>query len=85
MKFSNGCWLQKESCSCFSPQEVYFTTIEETKVTILAPTIHITQRGDTLSGSYRTGSISTYRVYHRSYQRQVIFESYNEKSTPSAV
>ena len=48
MKFSNGCWLQKESCSCFSPQEVYFTTIEETKVTILAPTIHITQRGDTL-------------------------------------
>ena len=29
MKFSNGCWLQKEGCSCFAPQEVYFTTIEE--------------------------------------------------------
>lgn len=48
MKFSNGCWLQKESCSCFAPQEAYFTTIEECKVTITAPTIHITQRGDTL-------------------------------------
>ena len=48
MKFSNGCWLQKESCSCFAPQEVYFTAIEETKVTLLAPTIHIAQRGDTL-------------------------------------
>lgn len=48
MKFSNGCWLQKESCSCFAPQEAYFTTIEECKVTITAPTIHITQRGDIL-------------------------------------
>lgn len=48
MKFSNGCWLQKESCSCFAPQEAYFTTIEECRVTIIAPTIHITQRGDTL-------------------------------------
>lgn len=48
MKFSNGCWLQKEGCSCFAPQEVYFTKIEERKVTLLAPTIHIITRGDTL-------------------------------------
>lgn len=48
MKFSNGCWLQKEGCGCFAPQEVYFTKIEDTKVTLCAPTIHITQRGDTL-------------------------------------
>lgn len=48
MKFSNGCWLQKEDCGCFAPQEVYFTRIEEKKVTLCAPTIHITQRGDTL-------------------------------------
>ncbi len=48
MKFSNGCWLQKEGCGCFAPQEVYFTRIEEKKVTLCAPTIHITQRGDTL-------------------------------------
>ncbi len=48
MKFSNGCWLQKEGCGCFAPQEVYFTRIEDKKVTLCAPTIHITQRGDTL-------------------------------------
>lgn len=48
MKFSNGCWLQKEGYSCFAPQEVYFTKIEERKVTLLAPTIHIVTRGDTL-------------------------------------
>ncbi len=71
MKFSNGCWLQKEGCSCFSPQEVYFTTIEETKVTLLAPTIHITQRGDVLGGVNLTLEITSpapdifrVRTYH---------------------
>ena len=48
MKFSNGCWLEKEGCSCFSPQEVYFTKIEKNKVTLCAPTIRIITRGDTL-------------------------------------
>ena len=37
MKFSNGCWLQKEGCSCFAPAEAYFTKIEEKKVTITCP------------------------------------------------
>lgn len=50
MIFGNGCWLQKEGCSCFSPQEIYFTKIEETKVTLCLPTIHIVRRGDTLGG-----------------------------------
>lgn len=50
MKFSNGCWLQKENCACFSPQEAYFTKIEDHKVTICAPTAHIATRGDTLGG-----------------------------------
>ena len=48
MKFSNGCWLQVEGCECFSPQEVYYTTVEERKVTLCAPTINIVTRGDTL-------------------------------------
>lgn len=71
MKFSNGCWLQKEGCSCFSPQEVYFTTIEDTKVTLLAPTLHITQRGDVLGGVNLTLEITSpapdifrVRTYH---------------------
>ena len=42
MKFSNGCWLQKERCECFSPAEVYFSKIEKDQVTICAPTSKIT-------------------------------------------
>ncbi len=71
MKFSNGCWLQKEGCGCFAPQEVYFTTIEESKVILLAPTIHITQRGDVLGGINLTVEITSpapdifrVRTYH---------------------
>ncbi len=48
MKFSNGCWLQKEHCECFDPKQAYFTKIEPGKVTICAPTVFINHRGDTL-------------------------------------
>ena len=58
MKFNNGCWLQKEGCACFSPAEVYFTGIEENKVTICAPTHKIIARGDTLGGVNLTIEIS---------------------------
>lgn len=50
MKFSNGCWLQKQGTECFSPSEVYFTTVEEGKVTLCAPTSKIETRGSTLGG-----------------------------------
>ena len=50
MKFSNGCWLQKEGTSCFSPAQVYYSTFEGEKVTIPAPTSPIRHRGDTLGG-----------------------------------
>lgn len=50
MKFSNGCWLQKQGCECFSPAEVYFTRIEEGAVILTAPTSKIRSRGDTLGG-----------------------------------
>lgn len=58
MKFSNGCWLQKEGCECFSPAQVYFTKIAENEVTILAPTNRINHRGDTLGGINLTIKIS---------------------------
>ena len=58
MKFSNGCWLQKEGYACFSPMEVYFTKIEPNKVTLCAPTYHVTQRGDTLGNVNLTIQIS---------------------------
>ncbi len=50
MLFGNGCWLQKEGCGCFAPQEAYFVKKTEDCVTICAPTAKIEQRGDTLGG-----------------------------------
>lgn len=77
MKFSNGCWLQKEGCSCFAPAEAYFIKIEEKKVTICAPTAHIVTRGDTLGGINLTLEITSpapeilrVRTYH--YKGEVV-------------
>lgn len=50
MIFGNGCWLQKEGCGCFTPQEVYFEKVEETRVTLCLPTTRIMHRGATLGG-----------------------------------
>ena len=58
MKFSNGCWLQKENYACFSPAEVYFSKIEPEMVTICAPANKIVTRGDTLGGINLTIKIS---------------------------
>ena len=58
MKFSNGCWLQKEGCGCFSPKEVYFTHIGKNEVTLCAPTYHVVERGDTLGNINLTIKVS---------------------------
>lgn len=58
MKFSNGCWLQKEGCEVFSPAEVYFTKLEKDQVVLCAPTHKINHRGDTLGGVNLTIKIS---------------------------
>ena len=50
MKFSNGHWLQREGCACFSPAQVYFSRIDPDEVTICAPTYRVNHRGDTLGG-----------------------------------
>lgn len=59
MKFSNGCWLQKEGCECFSPQQVYYFKMEEKEVTICAPTTRIETRGNTLNGINLTLKITS--------------------------
>ena len=71
MRFSNGCWIQKEGCACFAPQEVYFTKVEDNKVTLCAPTYHVTGRGDTLGNVNLTLEITSpsnnilrIRTYH---------------------
>ena len=58
MKFSNGCWLQKEGIECFTPAEVYFSKITSDEVSICAPAHKINHRGDTLGGANLTIKIS---------------------------
>ena len=58
MKFSNGCWLQKEGTECFSPAQIYFTKVEDNLVTMCAPTHRINHRGDTLGGINLTIKVS---------------------------
>lgn len=59
MKFSNGCWLQKEGTECFAPVQAYFVKMEEGAVTICAPTSRINHKGDTLGGVNLTVRITT--------------------------
>ena len=61
MKFSTGCWLQKEGCGCFAPTEAYFVKVTDTAVTICAPTTQITNRGATLGGINLTVKITAPR------------------------
>lgn len=59
MKFSNGCWLQKEGTECFTPQQVYSSKIGNDTVTLCAPASRINHRGDTLGGVNLTIRISS--------------------------
>lgn len=73
MKFSNGCWLQKEGTACHSPAEVYFTRVEKDKVVLCAPTGRINHRGDTLGGINLTIEITapmpeTFRIHTTHYK-----------------
>jgi len=50
MKFSNGCWLNREGFETHSPAEVSRITPTETGFTLLTPCQNIRHRGDTLAG-----------------------------------
>lgn len=58
MKFSNGCWVQRQGVECFSPAEVYETRRNSNSITFCAPTHKIIHRGDTLGGPNLTIKIS---------------------------
>lgn len=71
MKFSNGNWLLKEGCECFSPSQVYFCDIGEREARLCMPAAKIRHRGDTLGGVTLTVRISApypevlrIRAYH---------------------
>lgn len=58
MKFSNGCWLQREGTECFSPAEIYESKRNQNSISFNAPTHKINHRGDTLGGPNITLIIS---------------------------
>ncbi|MCH5271704.1 MAG: alpha-xylosidase [Lachnospiraceae bacterium] len=94
MLFGNGCWLQKEGCGCFSPQEVYFEKVEENKVTLCLPTSRITTRGATLGGINLTMIITSpapevlrVQTYHHmgALKKSPEFELYQNEELPLSV
>lgn len=94
MIFGNGCWLQKEGCGCFTPQEVYFEKIEENKVTLCLPTSRIVNRGCTLGGINLTMIITSpapevlrVQTYHHmgAQKKGPEFELYQKEELPLTV
>ena len=94
MIFGNGCWLQKEGCSLFSPQEIYFEKVEETKVTLCLPTSRVYNRGCTLGGINLTMIITSpakevlrVRTYHHmgALQKAPEFELEQTEELPLTV
>ena len=94
MLFGNGCWLQKEGCACFTPQEVYFENTEATKVTLCLPTSRIVNRGCTLGGINLTMVITSpapdvlrVQTYHHLgvKKREPKFELYQKEEQPLTV
>ena len=94
MLFGNGCWLQKEGCACFTPQEVYFENTEATKVTLCLPTSRIVNRGCTLGGINLTMVITSpapdvlrVQTYHHlgAKKREPEFELYQKEEQPLTV
>ena len=94
MLFGNGCWLQKEGCACFTPQEVYFENTEATKVTLCLPTSRIVNRGCTLGGINLTLVLTSpapdvlrVQTYHHLgvKKREPEFELYQKEEQPLTV
>lgn len=59
MKFSNGCWTNKEGVTTYSPAEAYNVVTSNNSVKIYAPCSNIRHRGDTLGGPVITMKLSS--------------------------
>jgi len=90
MKFSDGCWLNKEGVTTYSPREVYSTKISEDSVTVYAPCNNINHRGDTLGGPVITMKLSSpitdvirVQLFHHKglINKGPEFEVYNDDAT----
>lgn len=54
MKFSNGCWMNREGYTLQYPTEVYTYEQTDTKLTLYAPFVKVMHRGNTLDGGMMT-------------------------------
>lgn len=59
MKFSNGCWLNKEGIDTYSPAQTYSVINDNSSISTLATTRVINHRGDTLGGPVLTVKVSS--------------------------
>lgn len=59
MKFSNGCWLNKEGIDTYSPAQAYNVINDDKSISTLATTRVINHRGDTLGGPVLTVKLSS--------------------------
>jgi alpha-D-xyloside xylohydrolase len=50
VKFSNGCWLNRDGIEVYGASQVYDIKTNENSMIVLAPTRFINHRGDTLGG-----------------------------------
>ena len=71
MKFSNGCWLDKEGFRLQYPSEVYTHEVEKDKITLYGPFTKVKHRGNTLDGGMMTIEVTSplenvfrVRAYH---------------------
>lgn len=59
MKFSNGCWLNKEGVTTYSPAEIYNVETNGKSVNLYVPCNKVNHRGDTLGGPVITMKLSS--------------------------
>lgn len=59
MKFSNGCWLNRDGVTSYSPACIYDVKSDEKSITIVAPCNQVRHRGDTLGGPVITVKLSS--------------------------
>ncbi|QIZ10370.1 alpha-xylosidase [Priestia megaterium] len=92
MKFSNGCWLNKEGYQYIHPMEVNDTKVTKNKAILYAPGRKVSHRGDTLDGGMLTIELSSpikdvikVKVFHHkgSLNKGPNFEIFEENRSPS--
>lgn len=88
MKFSNGCWMNKEGVTLFSPAEVRELNTTPEKITVYAPFHPINHRGDTLTGPLFTIEITSpgpdmVKVNMVHFKRKAVGPSFDLYEKPS--